>query len=36
LSNLADRRRVEATCRIPLDHLDWKEFSGRDVARGIV
>jgi len=36
LSNLADHRRVKATCRIPLEDLAWKEFSGRDVARGVV
>lgn len=35
LSNLADKRRVRATCRIPLTHLDWKKFEGRDVAEGV-
>lgn len=35
LSNLADKRRVRATCRIPLGQLDWKEFAGREVAEGV-
>lgn len=35
LSNLADRRLVKATCRIPFEHLAWKEFSGQEVAEGI-
>lgn len=35
LSNLADRRKVNATCRIPIDDLEWKSYSGREVAEGI-
>lgn len=35
LSNLADRRLAHAQCRIPIDELAWKDFSGRDVAEGI-
>ena len=35
LSNLADRRLVHAGCRIPLEDLAWKEFSGEEVAEGI-
>ena len=35
LSNLADRRRVNARCRIPVEDLDWKSYSGREVAEGI-
>ena len=36
LSNLADRRRVLTTCRIPVDHLGWRDFSAEEVAGGIV
>lgn len=36
LSNLADRRKVRATCRIPFSDLAWKSFSGKEVAEGIV
>jgi hydroxymethylglutaryl-CoA reductase len=36
LSNLADRRLVKARCRIPFEHLAWKDFSGEEVAEGIV
>src|SRR5690554_2782821 len=35
LSNLADRRLVRTTCRIPFAHLEWRGFSGREVAEGI-
>ena len=35
LSNLADRRKVRATCRIPVEHLKWKSFDGMEVAEGI-
>ena len=35
LSNLADRRRVKATVRIPVEHLAWKSYTGREVAEGI-
>lgn len=35
LSNLADRRLVHTQCRIDVSDLDWKEFDGADVARGI-
>ncbi len=35
LSNLADRRRVVAKCRIPVAELEWKNYSGREVAEGI-
>jgi len=36
LSNLTDRRRVRAGCRIPTDLLRWQEFDGDYVARGVV
>lgn len=36
LSNLADRRRVRARCRIPVANLAWQGFSGAEVAEGIV
>jgi len=36
LSNLTDRRRVRARCRIPVEHLAWKSYSGDAVAEGIV
>lgn len=36
LSNLTDRRRVRAGCRIPVEHLRWQEFEGEQVAEGIV
>ncbi len=36
LSNLAERRLARARCTIPLDVLAFREFSGEDVARGIV
>lgn len=36
LSNLADRRLARATCRIPMELLQWKGFSGEEVAEGIV
>lgn len=35
LSNLADRRLVHSQCRIPLEDLAWKSFSGEEVAGGI-
>ena len=35
LSNLADHRKVRASCRIPMQHLEWKDYSGREVAEGI-
>ena len=35
LSNLADQRKVTARCRLPVEALAWKEFSGRQVAEGI-
>jgi len=35
LSNLADRRLVRASCRIPFQHLAWKGYHGADVAEGI-
>lgn len=35
LSNLADRRLVRTTCRIPFADLEWRGFSGREVAEGI-
>jgi hydroxymethylglutaryl-CoA reductase len=35
LSNLADRRRVRASCRIPLELLNWKGYSGEEVGEGI-
>jgi hydroxymethylglutaryl-CoA reductase len=36
LSNLADRRLVRARCRIPVASLAWRDFSGEEVACGIV
>jgi hydroxymethylglutaryl-CoA reductase len=36
LSNLADRRRVRARCRIPVANLAWQGFSGTEVADGII
>lgn len=36
LSNLTDRRRVRARCRIAPEHLAWQGFSGDDVVEGIV
>jgi hydroxymethylglutaryl-CoA reductase len=36
LSNLADRRLAKATCRIPLDALALKDFSGEQVRDGIL
>jgi hydroxymethylglutaryl-CoA reductase len=36
LSNLADRRLAKATCRIPLNELAFKEFSGEQVRDGIL
>ncbi len=35
LSNLADRRLVRASCRVPFEHLAWRDFTGRQVAEGI-
>ena len=36
LSNLADRRLVRARCTVPLESLATGDFSGEQVARGIV
>lgn len=36
LSNLADRRLAAATCRIPIAELAFGQFSGEEVARGII
>lgn len=36
LSNLADRRRVRARCRIPVGDLAWKEYDGETVLNGIL
>lgn len=36
LSNLTDRRRVRARCRIAVDDLRWQGFTGAAVADGIV
>jgi hydroxymethylglutaryl-CoA reductase len=36
LSNLADRRLAHARCRVPLESLAFKEFSGEQVRQGIV
>lgn len=36
LSNLTDRRRVRARCRVATEHLAWQGFSGDEVADGIV
>jgi hydroxymethylglutaryl-CoA reductase len=36
LSNLTDRRRVRARCRIPAEALAWQGFSGDEVADGVV
>ncbi|MFW5967420.1 MAG: hydroxymethylglutaryl-CoA reductase, degradative, partial [Persicimonas sp.] len=35
LSNLADKRLVRSRCKIPFEHLEWKGYSGREVAEGI-
>jgi hydroxymethylglutaryl-CoA reductase len=35
LSNLADKRLVRSRCRIPFEHLEWRGYSGREVAEGI-
>ncbi len=35
LSNLSDRRRAWASCRVPVSAFDSDEFSGEDVAAGI-
>jgi len=35
LSNLADRRCVRVTCRVPFEALATEELSGADVARGM-
>lgn len=36
LSNLTDRRRAKARCRIPVAQLAWKEFDGETVLSGVV
>ena len=36
LSNLTDRRRVRSRCRIPVEDLAWKTYSGAQVADGVV
>lgn len=36
LSNLTDRRRVRASCRIPVEELAWQGFEGLAVAEGVV
>jgi hydroxymethylglutaryl-CoA reductase len=36
LSNLADRRVAQASCRVPSDALAFGDFSGQDVVQGIV
>ena len=36
LSNLADRSLVTAKTSIPLEHLEIKDFSGKEVGMGIV
>lgn len=36
LSNLTDRRRARARCRIPVDQLAWKEFDGETVLAGVL
>ena len=36
LSNLADRRRVRARCRIPAAQLAWKDYDGETVLNGIL
>lgn len=36
LSNLADKRRVQARCRIPVTNLAWKDFDGETVMNGIL
>ncbi len=35
LSNLTDRRRVQARCRIPAELLAWQGYDGGEVAEGI-
>lgn len=36
LSNLADHRLARASCRIPISALEFGQFSGEDVAEGII
>ena len=36
LSNLTDRRRAAAQVSIPIQKLAWKEFTGEQVANGII
>jgi hydroxymethylglutaryl-CoA reductase len=36
LSNLADRRLVKASCRIPLSELAFSDFSGEHVRDGVI
>ena len=36
LSNLADLRLARASCRIPLEQLDWHGYAGAEVAAGVV
>ncbi len=36
LSNLADRRLARARCTVPVEALAFRDFSGQQVARGIV
>lgn len=35
LSNLTDRRRVRASCRIPVERLAWQGYDGATVADGV-
>lgn len=35
LSNLADRRVARASCRVPIERLAWKNYTGQQVAEGI-
>jgi hydroxymethylglutaryl-CoA reductase len=35
LSNLADKRLVRSSCKIPFEDLAWKGYSGEQVAKGI-
>jgi hydroxymethylglutaryl-CoA reductase len=36
LSNLADRRLAQATCRIPVESLAFADFSGQEVRDGVI
>lgn len=35
LSNLADRRKARARCKVPFEALGWRDYTGKEVAEGI-